>query len=134
MGCTRDLTSKGYVVTPSGSVLCIATLTSGYPDRIYFEEGILLPKDVFYCGVYSISTNNPLDPTNYETRKNIAVTRTDGKNRFAYFFEKTDYDSKIYYFHGRYKYKTNKIKTDIDEETSYEITFHLEFVDRPIIM
>ena len=38
MGCNRDLKNKGMVVTPLGSVFCIATLSGGYENGVYYKK------------------------------------------------------------------------------------------------
>ncbi len=133
MGCNRDLLNKGMATTPFGDVFCIATLSGDYPDEIYYANGILSTKEAHYCGVYGVRAQTRFDQNNYETRKNIAVTKTDGKHKFVYFFEKTGDYSKEYYFHGRYKYiKYEMIKSN-NPAHDEEILFHLLFVDRPIL-
>ena len=138
MGCNKDLTMKGMATTPYGDVFCIATLCGEYPDHIYFINGIRSPKEAYYCGVYGNAASSRLDIGNYETRKNIAVTKANGIDRFVYFFEKTSLHSKLYYFHGRYKYVDHEItdNTFADEPHAHpeDILFHLEFVDRPDII
>lgn len=133
MGCNKDLTQKGMATNYNGDVFCIATLSGVYPDQIYYMREKKSPKDVYYCGVYSMNARNRLDYSNYETRKNIAVTQTDGKERFVYFFEKTRLYSKEYFFHGRYKYISHEIIRSFNPEHKEEILFHLEFHDCPII-
>lgn len=131
MGCNKDLTQKGMVTTPYGSVFCIATLSGVYPDPIYYYNNQKSPNDIYYCGVYGKRALHRLDQWNYETKKNVAVTKTDGLTRFVYFFEKIGIYSKQYFFHGRYKYIDHKIKDSPNEIHDNEILFHLEFVDRP---
>jgi hypothetical protein len=133
MGCGRDLTQKGMVTNRSGDVFCIASLSGGYPDHIYCMYGKKSPKDVHYCGVYSIRARSRLDPWDSETRKNIAVTKTDGEEKFVYFFEKTRFYSNEFFFHGRYKYLSHEIIKSSNPEHKEEILFHLQFVDRPIL-
>jgi hypothetical protein len=132
-GCTRELTQKGMVTTPSGDVFCIATLSGDYPDTIYYHNGLLSPKEVHYCGVYSKNAPNPFAMNNHETRKNVAVTKTDGKTKFVYYFEKTSYSLDQYYFHGRYKYIKDKMIKSNKEDHEFDVLFHLMFVDRPIL-
>lgn len=132
MGCNRELKTKGMVVTPLGSVFCIATLSGGYENGVYYKNGIKSPKEVFYCGVYGISSPNRLYREHTETKKNFAVTRTDGITKFVYFFEKTRDKSDDYFFHGRYKYISYKfIESNNPDHIDGEILFHLLFVDRP---
>ena len=69
----------------------------------------------------------------HETRKNIAVTKTDGKDKFVYFFEKTETYSDEYYFHGRYKYLSHTLVQNGNPNHKYDIIFKLLYVDRPII-
>lgn len=133
MGCKRDLIQKGMVASPSGDVYCIATLSGPYQDGIYYDNGQKSPKDVYYFGVNSIRASDPLDPTDSESRKNIAVTKTDGVDKFVYFFEKTGFRSKEYYFHGRYKYMNSHLKENPDIKRPKDIIFHLIFVDRPVL-
>lgn len=131
--CNRDLTSKGMAINPQGDVFCVATLSGDYPNQIYYRNGRLLPKEAYYCGVYCDRAANPFDMNYAETRKNIAVTKTDGKTRFVYFFEKTEEYSDEYFFHGRYKYVDYKHIKPEDPEKKYVLIFHLAFVDSPII-
>jgi hypothetical protein len=131
MGCNKDLKNKGMVTTPYFSVFCLATLSGDYPDLIYYKNGQKSPRDVYYCGVYGVRSCHRLDPSKYETMKNVVVTKTDGIEKFVYFFEKTDYSSKLYFFHGRYKYICHEMIQSNNDEHKEEILFHLEFVDRP---
>lgn len=132
MGCNRDLMNKGMATTPHGDVFCIATLTGVYENGVYYAKGQKSPKEAFYCGVYSVRSFNRLSYNDYETRKNIAVTKTDGKSSFVYFFEKTEMYSKEYFFHGRYKYIGHDfIESNNPEHADKEILFHLLLVDRP---
>ena len=133
MGCKKDLLSKGMVMNGAGDVFCIATLVGVYPDGEYYKKGIKSPKEAHYCGVYGKGADGRLDYSNPETRKNVFVTRTDGIKKFVYFFEKTSKYSKEYFFHGRYKYMDHKMIKGIDSEHDEDISFHLSFVDRPII-
>ena len=133
MGCKRDLVQKGMVVSPSGDVFCIATLSGPYQDGIYYANRQLSPKEVHYYGVNSIRAMGPLDITDAEARKNIAVTKTNGVDKFVYFFEKTGFRSKEYYFHGRYKYVNQHLKVNSDINRPKDIIFHLIFVDRPVL-
>lgn len=133
MGCNRDLTQKGMVTTPYGDVFCLATLREVYPDGVYYRDNQKSPKEALYCGVYGIRAAHRLDPTNYETRKNIAVIETKRNERYVYFFEKTDDYSKEYFFHGRYKYLDHKIIPSDNPDRKEEIEFLLLFVDRPIL-
>lgn len=133
MGCKRDLAQKGMVVSPNGDVICIATLTGGYPDGIYYLNNQQSPKEIRYCGVYSIRANTRLDENDSETRKNRAVIKTDGKEKFVYFFEKVNFNSNQYFFHGRYKYIRHELIRSIDPNHREEILFHLSFVDKPVL-
>jgi hypothetical protein len=133
MGCKRDLAQKGMVVAPSGDVFCIASLNGNYPDHIYYMYNKKSPKEVRYCGVYSVRAGHRLDPWDSETRKNIAVTKTDGKETFVYFFEKTRFLSNEFFFHGRYKYLSHELIPSINPEHKEEILFHLLFVDKPVL-
>ena len=133
MGCKRDLTQKGMVASLSGDVFCIASLSGDYPDHIYYMNNQISPKEVRYCGVYSIRARHRLDPMDSETRKNVAVTITDGKEKFVYFFEKTGIYTKEFFFHGRYKYIGHELIQNSNPSHENEILFHLLYVDRPII-
>lgn len=132
MGCKKDLTQKGMVQNEKGDVFCVASF--GYLDGIYVPNGILSPKIVKYCGVYSILAKNRFDETNHETRKNIAVTKTDGVNRFVYFYEKRNEYTNEYYFHGRYKFLSHKMIKSDKYDHKDEVEFTLEYVDRPQII
>jgi hypothetical protein len=133
MGCKRDLTQKGMVTSLSGDVICIASLSGDYPDHIYYMNNQKSPHEVYYCGVYSVRADHRLDPWDSETRKNVAVTKTDGKEKFVYFFEKTGFNSSLYFFHGRYKYLSHKLIPSLNPEHKGEILFQLSFVDKPIL-
>lgn len=129
IGCSRDLTQKGMVQNEKGDVFCVASF--GYPDGVYFSKGIKSPTVAYYCGVYSIKAKNRLDENNHETKKNIAVTKTDGLSRFIYLYEKIDTTSVEYFFHGRYKYVSYDFITSPNPEHDNEIRFKLQFIDRP---
>ena len=133
MGCKRELAQKGMVVSPSGDVFCIATLKGPYRNGIYYANGQLSPKEVRYFGVNSLRATGPLDITDAEARKNIAVTKTDGVDKFVYFFEKTGFYTNDFYFHGRYKYISYDLVDNNDENRPQDIIFHLSFVDRPVL-
>jgi len=134
MGCNRDLTQKGMATTPYGDVFCIATLTGAYPDGIYYDKGQKSPKEARYCGVYGKDAPDRLCKWHIETRKNVAVTKTDGVKTFVYLFEKTGLHSKEYFFHGRYKYISPEMINSINPEHKEEILFHLLFIDRPVLV
>ncbi len=130
-GCNKDLLNKGMATTPNGDVFCIATLSGDYDDTKYYSAGIKSPKEILYCGVYSIRAKHRLDEDNYETRKNIAVTETDGIGTFVYFFEKTNKYINQYYYHGRYKFITHYMVTSHNpNHKDGEIVFKLQYVDR----
>ena len=133
MGCKRDLVQKGMVVSPSGDVFCIATLNGRYPNGIYYPNDQRSPKEAIYCGVNSIRARNGLDNTDSQARKNVAVTKTDGIDKFVYFFEKIGLQSNQYFFHGRYKYIGYEWVKQFDTRRKDDILFHLSFVDRPNI-
>lgn len=133
MGCNKDLNNKGMATTPYFSVFCIATLKGIYPNHIYYVNNQKSPQIVYYCGVYGIRASHRLDPTNYETRKNVVLKETDGIDKYAYFFEKTGFYSKEYYFHGRYKYVDHSFVESNNKKHKNEILFQLEYVDRPNI-
>jgi hypothetical protein len=132
--CKRELSTKGMVTALSGDVICIATLSGDYPDEVCYLHYQESPKEVRYCGVYGVGAQHRLDPNNHETRKNIAVTKTDGKKKFVYLFEKTELYSDEYFFHGRYKYKDHEfIQSSNPDHEGDEILFHLLFIDIPSI-
>jgi len=133
MGCNQDLLNKGMVVTPHGNVFCLATLTGGYRDDVYFDNGIESPKEVRYFGVNSLRASHPFDMNDYEARKNIAVKKTDGKLKFVYFFERTDAYSDEYFFHGRYKYVSHDFIANTDPKRINDVLFHLILIDTPIL-
>lgn len=133
MWCKRDLTQKGMVLSPSGNVFCIATLSGPYRDEEYYSKGIKSPQKALYYGVNSVRATDPFDVTNSETKKNIAVKKTDGIVRFVYLFEKIDRSSDKYFFHGRYKYITYDIVKNIDPDRHDDVLFHLAYIDRPNI-
>lgn len=83
--CKKDLVTKGVVAALSGDVICLATLSGEYPDGEYYRRNQKSPNEVYYCGVYSIRAECRLDPRDSETRKNIAVTKTDGKKNLSIF-------------------------------------------------
>ncbi|MBU1093495.1 MAG: hypothetical protein KKH01_03440 [Firmicutes bacterium] len=95
MGCNRDLRNKGMATTPYGDVYCIATLTV-YENGIYYAHGQMSPREALYCGVYGINAPDRLCKWHNETRKNVAVTKTDGVKTFVYLFEKTGLHSNVY--------------------------------------
>lgn len=133
MWCKRDLTSKGMVVSLSGDIFCIATLSGPYDDGVYFAKGIKSPHEALYFGVNSIRATGPFDINDPDTRKNIAVKKADGKVRFVYLFERVDLSSDLFFFHGRYKYMKDKIIENANPDRHNDVLFYLSYVDRPNI-
>lgn len=88
IGCMRELSTKGMVTSVLGDVVCIAALTDFYQNGIYYMHNIKSPTDVYYCGVYGVNAPHRLAENDHETRKNIAVTKTDGKTNSSIFLKK----------------------------------------------
>lgn len=131
--CKRDLTQKGMVVSLTGDVFCIATLSGGYHDGVYYSKGIKSPVEALYFGVNSLRASGPFDIGDPETRKNIALKLTDGKTKFVYLFERVDNYSDEYFFHGRYRYIKHEFIQYIDINRRADVLFHLSYIDRPKI-